>query len=139
MNASSDRDHRLDQSVTLADRVREAFASRDLGALGSLLADDVRWGDDDQPRACRNRAQVLATFEQGLGEGADGSITEIETGPAGILCAIEVTWPEGRAGRTQLFHVYVVRDGLISEIRRFDDRESAARAAGLAVTGGRGG
>jgi len=30
-----------------------------------------------------------------------------------------------------LFHVYLVRDGRIAEIRRYDDRPSAAEAAGV--------
>lgn len=120
-------------SSALLERVRTAITTRDLVAFGSLLADDVRWGDDDHPRACRNRAQVLATFSRILGEGAEAEIVEITEGPRGVLCALEVHWPEAaeRPGDRRLFHTYLQRDGRISEIRRYDDRASAAEAVGL--------
>lgn len=63
----------------------------------------------------------------------DGHITELATGPSGILCGLTVDWPDGdpRSTDTSLFHMYIVRDGQICEIRRYDDRGSAAEAAGL--------
>lgn len=118
---------------SLADRPRRAYRDRDLDQLAPLLADDVLWGDVGHPRGCRNRADVLATFSALMGEGVDGQITELEEGTEGLLCGLEVRWPEDSHRRRDppLFHVYLVRGGLISEIRPYDDRAPAAEAAGL--------
>ena len=37
----------------LATRISEAYRDADLERFGALLADDVRWGDDDHPNRCR--------------------------------------------------------------------------------------
>lgn len=120
--------------LPLAEKVRQALTAHDLDAFGSLLSDDVTWGDVGHPRGCRNRSDVLATFGQLLNKGVDGRITELKTGTAGILCGLTVEWPEGdprASDSSSLFHVYMVRDGQIYQIRRFDDREFAAETAGL--------
>lgn len=114
----------------IANRIEAAFASRDLDAFGALLADDARWGDDDATNKCRSRADVLATFRRLLAEGARGSVEETSTGPNGVLCGLHVDWPDAEAEpRSERFwHAYLVTDGRITEIRRYDD-ESAATAA----------
>jgi len=119
--------------VSVTEQIRAAFETKDLTLLAPLLAEDVRWGDGDQPRACRNRQQVLDTFGGLLGSGVEGEITELAQGDHGILCALTVHWPEGmdRPRHGQLWQVYLLRAGLIAEIRRFDDRPNAAEAAGL--------
>jgi ketosteroid isomerase-like protein len=121
-------------TADLADRLRAALTARDLGAFGMLLSDDVRWGSDDHPRACRNRSDVLATFARIMSEGAEGAITELAVGTEGILCGLAVAWPtpSQHPDDRNLFHVYLVRDGRIVEIQRYDDRDSAAEAAGVA-------
>ena len=122
-----------DVGLTLAEQVHRALDARDLDAFGSLLSDDVRWGSDDHPRACRNRSDVLATFSRILAEGAEGEVTEIATGPRGILCGLTVSWPspEVHPDDRRLYHVYLTEDGRIVEIQRYDDRRSAAAAVGL--------
>jgi ketosteroid isomerase-like protein len=114
----------------LAAQVGEALGSRDLDAFGEVLAEDVRWGDDDAPNACRTRAEVLGVFSSFVEDGARGEVSDLEVGPAGVLCLLRVHWPEatGRGRRTELFHLYRVRDGRIVEIEPFDERD-AARAA----------
>ena len=98
----------------------------------------MQWGDVGHPRTCRNRAQVLRTFANVMGEGGDGDVTEMAEGTEGILCGLSVHWPQGvrRGRRSSLFHVYLVRDGKIAEIRPFDDRPPAAAAAGVAPADG---
>jgi ketosteroid isomerase-like protein len=117
----------------IAVELRRAYATRDLTLLGPLLADDVQWGDVGHPRGCRNRADVLRTYANIMGEGADGDVTEMAEGTAGILCGLSVHWPDGvrRDRPTSLFHVYLVRDGKIAEIRPFDNRARAAALAGV--------
>jgi ketosteroid isomerase-like protein len=123
----------VDDTADLADRLRTALTARDLDAFGRLLSDDVRWGSDDHPRACRNRSDVLATFARLISEGAEGAITELAVGTEGILCGLTVAWPTPaqHPDDRELFHVYLVRDGQIVEIQRYDDRSSAAAAAGV--------
>lgn len=71
----------LDQ---IADQINTAFATKNLNALGRLLADDARWGDDDHPNKCRSRSDVIATFDRLLGEGVDGEVTEAIHAPTPI-------------------------------------------------------
>jgi ketosteroid isomerase-like protein len=125
--------HRLNDDSSLAQRLSLALASRDLDALGALLSDHVTWGDVTHPRGCRNRNDVVATFSRLIDFGVSGTVTEVATGPRGILVGLEVAWPDDspRESDTNIFQVYLVRDDKIVEIRPFDDRAGAARAAGL--------
>lgn len=116
-------------SAPVIARLRSAFERRDLDAFAPLLADDVRWGDDDHhPRTCRNAQQVLSTLARVMDE-AEATITEMVEGTKGILCGLDVHWRDGR--QLELFQVYLLRNGLVAEIRGYDDRLSAARAAGV--------
>lgn len=100
-----------------------------MDALGSLLADDARWGDDDHPNKCRSRTDVLATFNRLLGEGVDGEVTEAIVGPRGVAVLLHVEWPNQGDGRgVNFYQAYLVRDGLVTEIQRHDDRKSAVAA-----------
>ncbi|MDA8264617.1 MAG: nuclear transport factor 2 family protein [Actinomycetota bacterium] len=117
----------------LAERVRTALETRDLEALGTLLSDDVRWGDDDHPRRCRSRSDVLATFRRLMDEGVQADITELVAGANGLLCGLAVKLPgPGHPSERRLFHVYLVRDSRIVEIQPHDDRMAATTAAGIA-------
>lgn len=114
----------------MAEQIRHAFGSRDMDAFGQLLADDVRWGDDDAPNACHNRSEVVGTFQSFIAEGVGGEVTEVEIGPAGVLCQLRVHWPDpaDRERRAELFHLYRVRGGRIIEIEPYDERDAAEAA-----------
>lgn len=117
----------------LTDQVRTALETRDLDAFGALLSEDVRWGDDDHPRRCRNRSDVLATFRRLMDEGAEADITELVAGTAGLLCGLVVKLSgAGHPSERRLFHVYLVGDDRIIEIQPYEDRAPAAIAAGVA-------
>jgi SnoaL-like domain len=116
----------LDQ---IADQISTAFATKNLDALGRLLADDARWGDDDHPNKCRSRSDVIATFDRLLGEGVDGEVTEAILGPNGVAVLLRVRWPNPGEGRgVNFYQAYLVSDGLVTEIQRHDDRRSAIAA-----------
>jgi hypothetical protein len=115
-----------------ADRIRKVLEDADLNGFESLLADDVRWGDDDHPRACRSRSDVMSIFSAMYREGVTASVDEVIEGPVGVVCHLRVNWPaQDRPDGGDLYHLYVLRGELIAEIRRYDDRRSAVEAAGV--------
>jgi hypothetical protein len=114
----------------LAEQISAAYRSADLTAFGSLLADDVRWGDDDHPNRCRSRGDVLRTFAGWMDSGVTADLVDVTTGPLGVACRLHVTWvdPQDRQRGVDFFHVFMVSDGLVREIRRYDDKRSAESA-----------
>jgi SnoaL-like domain len=113
----------------IADQLGAAFASRDLSALGRLLAADARWGDDDHPNKCRTRAEVLSTFERLLGEGTEGEVTETVIGPRGVAVRLRVRWQNPGDGRVvDFYQAYLVREGYVTDIQRHDNRRSTIAA-----------
>jgi ketosteroid isomerase-like protein len=120
---------------SLADRLRAALNTANMDDFAQLLSEDVTWGDVNHPRGCRNRPQVLAIFRRNLLEGASARVDELVSGTRGILVVLDVTWPPRSShGFEQIVHqVYFVRDGLVTEICGFEDRETAMRAIGAPV------
>ena len=120
-------------AAAIAARVRQALETRDLHAFGALLAEDVRWGDDDLPQRCRGPADVLQTLRRGLEAGAEADVVEVTAGRGAVLCQLLTRWPAGstRPPTRRIFHVYRLDGGRIGEILAFDDRRSAAEAAGI--------
>ena len=113
----------------IAEALTEAFAAKDIDAVGRLLADDARWGDDDHPNRCRSRSDVIDTFTRLLGEGVNGTVTETVVGTGGVAVKLHVQWPNPGEGRgVNFYQSYIVRDGLVTEIQRHDDRKSAVAA-----------
>jgi hypothetical protein len=116
----------LDQ---IAEQLGSAFATKNLDAFAELLAEDVRWGDDDNPNRCRSRSDAVATFSRLLGEGVDGEVTETIIGANGIAICLHVRWPDPGEGRSvNLYQDYLVHDGIVTEIQRHNDRRSALAA-----------
>jgi ketosteroid isomerase-like protein len=123
----------IGDAASIAQQIRQAYSTRNLDALAPLLAEDVTWSDPGTPRGCWNRSDVLATFSRLMADGVDGEITELSQGTTGMLCGLAVHWPDGTGEpERNVFHVYRVQDGLITRIDRFDDRDLAARSAGVA-------
>lgn len=117
---------------TLAAQLRAAFNTRDIDTFRGLLAEHARWGEDpDGPNTCHNRAEVIGHVKRLLDEGVRATITETYTGPRGIACLLEVEWPDPENAppdRYSLYQVYVVTDGLVTEIQGHDDKDSALAA-----------
>jgi hypothetical protein len=113
----------------IADQIRLAFNTKNLDAFGELLAEDARWGDDDNPNKCRSRSDVIATFGRLLRDGVDGEVEETVVGANGIAVQLHVRWPNpGEDRATNFYHAYLVRDGLVMEIQPYDELRSAVAA-----------
>jgi ketosteroid isomerase-like protein len=116
----------------LASQLRTAFNARDIATFRGLLAEDARWGEDpDAPSTCRNRSEIMAHFKRLLDDGVRASMTETTTGPRGIACLLEVEWPDPEnapPNRDSFYQVFIVTDGLVTEIQGHDDQDSALAA-----------
>jgi ketosteroid isomerase-like protein len=119
----------------IAERVRTALESGDLDAIGELLDPDVRWGPPDDPDGgCVNRDQVLDFWRLSRDAGARAAVTEVVEGADTLLVGLQVTGlapTEDRGSETVRWQVLTLANGLVTDIRGFDNRESAATRAGL--------
>lgn len=115
-----------------ATRLRTAFNVRDIDALRSLLAEGATWGEDPNGESfCHDRDHIIRNLKRLLADGVQAAIVETTTGPRGVAAQVEVEWPDpGEAGpdRITFFQVYVVTDGLVTEIHGHDDEDSALAA-----------
>ena len=112
----------------VAARIRTALNARDMSAFRQLIAEDATWGEGgpDDERTCHNRNDIVATYKRLLAEGVRGTVGEATIGPRGIACHVDVEWPDSVPQRpTSLYQVFFVRDGLITRIVGYDDRDRA--------------
>ena len=116
----------------LSNKLRTAFNARDIDAVRSLIAEDATWGvDPNSELACYNRNDIIRRLKQLLDSGVQATILETATGPRGIAARLGVDWPKSAAGEPNhriYSQVYIVADGLVTEIHGVDDFD-AARAA----------
>jgi ketosteroid isomerase-like protein len=123
------------QAERLAGLIGQALAADDLDAYADLLHPDVRWGapgDPDPP--CQDRAQVLAWYRGGRDAGVRARVTETVAAGDRILVGLRVSGTEtdpGVGGEVDRWQVLALRDGMVADIRGFDNRDDAATAAGL--------
>ncbi len=118
----------------LAAQVRSALEAADLDAYADLLDRGVRWGPPGDPvPPCRSRAQVLDWYRRGRGAGTRARVTETVVAGDKILLGLKVARiaaPDADA-ESDRFQVLTVRDGRITDITGFGDRDEAAAWAGL--------
>ncbi len=119
----------------LVGQVRTALEEPDLAGYKELLAPDVRWGPADEPEwGCRNRGQVLSWYRAARERGVRATVEEVVVGDGCLLVGLTVATPpaDGAEGATTArWQVLTVTDGQVSDIRGFDDRQSAAARAGV--------
>jgi ketosteroid isomerase-like protein len=119
----------------LAALVGEALAAADLDAYAGLLHPDVRWGAPGDPSpSCQNRNQVLAWYKGGREAGTRARVTETAVAGDRILVGLRVSRADSdsdTSGEVDRWQVLTTRDGLVADIRGYDDRDEAAAAAGL--------
>jgi hypothetical protein len=114
---------------SMAARIRTALNARDMDAFRALIADDARWGEGgpDDARTCQNRNDIIATYKRLLHQGVRGTVTETMTGSRGVVCLVEIEWPDDAPnGRgATLYQVFLVNGGLVTHIKGTDDRDLA--------------
>lgn len=104
-------------------RVRAAIDGHDEAAMAALLHPDARWGAPGDPApTCQNRAQVLAWYRRGWDAGVRATVTEVTVEGDKLLVGLRVTGNPAGADRWQ---VLTLADGLVVDIRGFDDRSEA--------------
>jgi RimJ/RimL family protein N-acetyltransferase len=125
-----------DAAQLIAGRVSEALAAADLSAYGDLLHPAVHWGaPGDASPPCQNRAQVLSWYQRGRDAGTRARVIETVVAGDKILVGLTVIQPgPDGAGEDRRWQVLTVRDGLVADIRGYDDRADAAASAGLDAT-----
>ena len=101
--------------------VREAIESSDLDAFGGALAEDVVWVGLWPGELCRNRQQVLAILEQARARGR-------EIAPEIVLERDDMLVVDPHLADSERHQIFVLSDGLVSEIRAYPDRAGAVAA-----------
>jgi hypothetical protein len=113
----------------MAARIRTSFNARDINTLRSLLAENATWGEDPEGDSfCHDRNDIIRNLKRLLAEGIQATIVDTTTGPRGIAAHLTVDWPNSetaREDRVDFFQVYVVPEGLVTEIHGHDNRDSA--------------
>ena len=102
--------------------VRETIEGADLEAFGNVLAEDVVWIGLWPGELCRNRGQVLEMLEQARARGR-------RPAPEIVLEREDVLVVDPHLPDSERHQVFVLRDGLVSEIRAYEGREAAVAAA----------
>ena len=122
----------------LAAQIAAALESADLSAFRDLLDPAVRWGPPGSPAPpCQSREQVLTWYRRGRAAGTRASVTETVVGmtvtgrPSGESESGESESGEGESGDQDRWQVLTVRDGRVTDIVGFGDRDEAAAWAGL--------
>ena len=120
----------MDEAI--AAQLRASFNSRDIDALRLLLAENATWGEDPAGESfCGSRDDIIRRVKQLLADGVQATIAETRVGPRGIAARLEVIWPRAadrRPSPISYAQVYVVREGLVSEIHGHDTMDSAVAA-----------
>ena len=101
--------------------VRQAIESSDLDAFGGALAEDVVWVGLWPGELCRNRQQVLAILEQARACGR-------EMAPEIVLERDDMLVVDPHLADSERHQIFVLSDGLVSEIRAYPDRAGAVAA-----------
>ena len=113
----------------LASRLQTAFNERNINTLRSMLAEGATWGEDPEGESfCQDRDAIIRNLKRLLAEGVRATIVDTTTGPRGIAARVQVDWPDpdtAREDRVDFFQVYIVPEGLVTEIHGHDNRDSA--------------
>lgn len=131
------------QGERLAAMIGQALTSADLDAYADLLHPQVRWGaPGNASPPCQNRAQVLAWYRAGRDAGMRARVTETAVAGDKILVGMRVSGAEGEpdtSDEANRWQVLTLRDGMVADIRGFDNRDEAVATAGFSGDAGQAG
>jgi hypothetical protein len=114
----------------IAEKVRVALDSADLEEFADLLDPKVTWGaPGDSAPACQNRRQVLTWYANGRAAGRRGNVRSVETHDDKILVTMTVSTPD--EPDHDRWQVLTVANGLVADIRGYEEQEAALTAAGI--------
>jgi anti-sigma B factor antagonist len=113
----------------IAGQIAAAYATANLDLFTAILADNATWDYDNQHDARRTRDEIMATFSELHAIGVDARVVEMRIGRGGVACHLQIVWPEATIGRRDsVYQVYLVDNGLVTEIQGFHERELALSA-----------
>jgi hypothetical protein len=118
----------LIQMELIAGQVKAALQTADLSGYRELLDPSVTWGaPDDTKPSCRNRDQVLAWYRRGRAKGVRAEVSETAVVGDKILVGLSVSGdqPSSESDQTQRWQILTVKDGLVVDIRGFEERDTA--------------
>ena len=101
--------------------VRESIESADLDAFTAVLAEDVVWIGLWPGELCRNRGQVVAILERARAAGR-------QMAPEVVLERDDMLVVDPHLPDSERHQIFVLDDGLVSEIRAYPDRAGAVAA-----------
>jgi len=117
----------------LAERIEAALTAEDLDQVAPLLADNVRWDDNDEDTewTCHTRSEVLAWYRRALDSGVKARHVETVVQPQAVVIGWDISWPEGQDWRPpRRYHVFTVARDRVVDIRGFPDKEEALAFSG---------
>jgi hypothetical protein len=114
----------------LAGQVQAALQTADLTGYRELLDPNVTWGaPGDVNPACRNRDQVLAWYRRGRAKGVRADVFETMVLDDKILVGLSILDDQSSSsesgGETHRWQILTVKDGLVADIRGFEERDTA--------------
>jgi ketosteroid isomerase-like protein len=121
--------------MTVADRLRTAFARDDFEEMIAVLDPDVVWvgirqPGEEEPPMCRNRGEVRDTFQWHIDQGNRALPKIVAESADRIVVEMNLQQP---SDVPELYQLLTVQDDRVVEIRDFPDRTSAFVAGGLAT------
>jgi ketosteroid isomerase-like protein len=119
-------------NVELARRGYQAALRGDLGAIGELLAPDVKWhgGDPSAPDACRDREQALEFMRKAFARRPPGELVDVIDGGEKVVLIMRPAADETGPADT-IANVTTFRDGKVVEMVHYADPKDALTAAGI--------
>jgi ketosteroid isomerase-like protein len=101
--------------------VRGPIESADLDTFTAVLAEDVVWVGLLPGELCRNRSQVVAILERARAAGRQMS-------PEVVLEREDMLVVDPHLPDSERHQIFVLDEGLVSEIRAYPDRAGAVAA-----------
>ena len=116
----------------LLDSIRAALDSGGLDHVAALLAPDVTWGaPGSRNPPCKSDRDVLKWYQRGFDHGVRGRLVEVSPFGDNVLVAMMVSRGSatGNGDEVERWQVLALYEGLVTDIRGFQDRASAVAAA----------